>query len=99
RVEARIGERLLRRADRALEQVVRELLELRARQLQVEVLGALSGRGDEREVDLRRHRRAELDLRLLRGLVEALERHWIDAEIDALVALELGDHPVDDRLV
>ena len=34
-------ERLLGRADRALEQVVRELLELRARQLQVEVLRAL----------------------------------------------------------
>ena len=35
-----VGERLLRRADRALEQVVRELLELRARELQVEVLRA-----------------------------------------------------------
>ena len=41
RVEPGVGERLLRRADRALEQVVRELLELRARELQVEVLRPL----------------------------------------------------------
>ena len=65
--------------DGALEQVVGELLELRARQLQVEVLGPLGRRGDERQVDLRRHRRGELDLRLLGGLVEALERHRVGA--------------------
>ena len=41
----------------------------------------------------------QLDLRLLGGLVEALERHRVGDEVDALVALELGDHPVDDRLV
>ena len=76
-----------------------ELLELRPRELQVEVLRAVLRRGDERQVDLRRHRRAELDLRLLGGLVEALERHRVDAEVDALVALELRDHPVDDGLV
>ena len=40
RVEPGVGERLLGRADGALEQVVRELLELRARELQVEVLRA-----------------------------------------------------------
>ena len=83
----------------AVEQVVCELLELRARQLQVEVLRPVLGRGDERQVDLRRHRRRQLDLRLLAGLVQALERHRVDAQVDALVALELRDHPVDDRLV
>ncbi len=56
-------------------------------------------RGDEGQVDLRRLRRAELDLGLLRRLVEPLERHLVLREVDALVALELGDHPVDDRLV
>ena len=74
-------------------------LELRARELQVEVLRALLRRGDERQVDLRRHRRRELDLRLLRRLVEPLQRHLVGGEVDALVPLELGDHPVDDRLV
>ena len=89
----------LRRADRALEQVGGDLLELRARELQVEVLRAVLRRGDERQVDLRRHRRGQLDLRLLRRLVEALERHAVRREVDALVLLELRDHPVDDRLV
>ena len=98
-VEAGVGERLLRRLDRPLEQVGRDLLELRPRELQVEVLRALRGRGDERQVDLRRHRRRQLDLRLLRGLVEALERHLVLRQVDALVLLELAGHPVDDRLV
>ena len=98
-VEAGVGERLLRRRDRALEQRVRELLELRAGELQVEVLRAVLRRGDERQVDLRRHRRRQLDLRLLRRLVQPLQRHRVGAQVDPLVALELGDHPVDDRLV
>jgi hypothetical protein len=98
-LDACVRERLLRRLHRPLEQGVRQLLELRPRQLQVEVLRALLRRGDERQVDLRRHRRAELDLGLLRRLVQALQRHRVGAEVDALVALELRDHPVDDRLV
>ena len=98
-VEAGVGERLLRRADRPLEQVGRDLLELRPRELQVEVLRAFRRRRDEGQVDLRRHRRRQLDLRLLGRLVQALERHLVDREVDALVALELGDHPVDYRLV
>ena len=61
--------------------------------------GAFLRRGDERQVDLRRHRRRQLDLRLLGRLVEPLERHLVGGQVDALVLLELGDHPVDDRLV
>ena len=97
--EACIGERLLRRPDGSLEEVVRELVELRPRELEIQVLRTLRRRGDERQVDLRRHRRGELDLRLLAGLVEALQCHRVLTEVDALVALELRDHPVDDRLV
>ena len=99
RRESRVGESLLRRSDRPLEQVVGQLVELRPGELQVEVLRALGGRGDERQVDLRRHRRRELDLRLLAGLVEPLERHRVLRQVDPLVALELRNHPVDDRLV
>ncbi len=40
-VEAGVGQRLLGRADRALEQLGGELVELRARELEVEVLRAL----------------------------------------------------------
>ena len=99
RVEPGVRQGLLGRADRPLEQVMRQLLELGARQLQVEVLRALGRGGDERPVDLGRHRRGELDLRRLAGLVDALERHRVDGQVDPLVALELRDHPVDDRLV
>ena len=95
-VEPGVRERLLRRADRPFEQVVRQLLQLRARQLEVEMLRALRGRGHERQVDLRRHRRGELDLRLLRGLVQPLEGHLVLRQVDPLVLLELGGHPVDD---
>ena len=49
---ARVGEGLLGGAHEALEQVVRQLLELRPRELQVEVLRAALVRRDERQVDL-----------------------------------------------
>ena len=95
-VEPGVGDHLLRRADRPLEQVRRQLEQLRARELHVEVLRAL---GDERQVDLRRHRRGELDLRLLGGVVEPLERDRVLREVGAVVLLELRDEPVDDGLV
>ena len=41
----------------------------------------------------------ELDLRLLRRFLEALQGHAVLAQVDALVALELVDQPVDDHLV
>ena len=78
---------------------MRELIELRPRELQVEVLRAFGGRGHEGQVDLRRHRRRQLDLRLLRGLVQPLQRHLVRAQVDALVLLELGQEPLNDALV
>ena len=41
----------------------------------------------------------QLDLGLLRRLLEALQGHLVGAEVDALLVLELGDQPVDDPLV
>ena len=41
----------------------------------------------------------QLDLRLLGGLLEALERLRVLREVDALVLLELGQQPLDDALV
>ena len=94
-----VVERLAHRRDDAVEQGARQLGELGAREAHVEVLGAALVGGDERQVDLRLLRRRELDLGLLGRLVEALERHRVRLQVDALVALELGDQPVDDRLV
>jgi hypothetical protein len=97
--EPGVLERHLHRRDRALHEVVDELLELGARELDVEVLGArLVGR-DEGQVDVGRLGRRQLHLRLLRGLLEALERHRVLRQVDALVALELLHEPVDDALV
>ncbi len=96
---ARVRQGLLGGADEALEQIVRQLLELRAAELQVEVLRPALVGGDERQVDLRRRGRRELDLGLLGGLVEALQGHLVLAQVDPVVALELRGHPVDDRLV
>ncbi len=51
------------------------------------------------QVDLGLARRRELDLRLLGGLLEALEGLLVGAQVDALVLLELGQEPLDDALV
>ena len=59
-----------------------------------------SGRGgDERQVDLGLLDLAELDLRLLGRLLQALRGHAVGGEVDAVRGLELLDEPVDDPLV
>ena len=94
-----VVQRLAHRGDHASEQVGGQLVELRARHAQVEVLGAGRVGRDERQVDLRLLRRRELDLRLLGRLVQALQGHRVLLEVDALVLLELGREVVDERLV
>ena len=99
RLEAGVRQRLLGRADRALDQVMRQLGQLRPAERGVEVLGPVRVGGDERQVDVGRLRRRELDLGLLGRLVQALQSHRVLAQVDALLALELGREPVDDGLV
>ena len=93
------GERLLRRTDGLLQQIVDELLELRARQLHLQVLRAGLVRGDERQVDVGLHHRGELHLGLLRRFLQPLQRHPVLAQIDAVALLELAGDPVDDALI
>ena len=76
-----------------------ELLELRARDRRRQVLGPRRVGGDERQVDLRRRRRGELDLRALSRLVEPLQRLRVVAQVDAGVVFELVREVVDDPLV
>src|SRR5579875_1047136 len=99
RLEPRVLERVAARFDGLLDQVVDQRLELGARHLDVEVLGAGLVGGDERQVDLGLHRRRELDLGLLRRLLEALQRQPVVAQVDALLLLELVGEIVDDALV
>ncbi len=51
------------------------------------------------QVDLGLAGRAELDLRLLGGFLQALERLLVLAQVDPLVLLELGQEPLDHPLV
>src|SRR5439155_5603596 len=100
-VRAHLGvlEALAHRRRRLLDEVADELLELAARERDDEVLWTGLVRGDERQVHLALHRARELDLRLLRGLLQTLERLTILPEVDALIFLELLDEPVDDPRV
>ena len=75
--EPGVLDRLLERLAAALEQVGGELLELRARQLLVEVQRAFGGGGDERQVDLRLLHLRQLDLRLLGRFLQPLQRHVV----------------------
>jgi hypothetical protein len=99
RRHARVLQALAHGRHRALQEVPHELLELRAAQLQVQVLGAGGVGGDEGKVDLRLRGGGELHLGLLRRFLEPLEGHLVLAEVDALVLLELADDPLDDALV
>ncbi len=56
-------------------------------------------RRDEGQVDLGLLRARELDLRLLRGLLQTLKGHAVVLQVDALVLLELLDEPIDDPRV
>src|SRR6202030_3254677 len=85
--------------DGALDEVVDQRLELGASQLDVEMLRPGLVGGDEGQVDLGLHRRAELDLGLLRRLLEALQSEPVAAQVDALLLFELIGEVVDDALV
>ena len=82
-----------------LDEIRGELLELGPRQLHVEVLRTLGGRGDERQVDRRLLNRGKLDLRLLGSLLQTLQRHLVVRQVDAFGVLEGLHQPVDDALV
>ena len=70
-----------------------------AREHGVEVLGPGGVGGDEGQHDLGLLRGGQLALGLLRRFLEALQGHAVLAQVDARLALELLDQPVDDALV
>ena len=63
------------------------------------MLGSTGVSRDERQVDVSLLERGELDLRLLGGFLQALQRHAILAKIDTFRLLELIGQEVDDDLV
>jgi hypothetical protein len=97
--DAAVLEHRLERRLGAVEQVGGELLELAAGQLLLEVERAALAVGDVGEVDRGLGARGQLDLRLLGSLLEALLGDLVGTEVDAVVVLELLDHPLDDAVV
>ena len=75
--------------DGAGHQVLDQGFELGPRHLHGEVLGPARIGRDEGQVDLGLHRARELDLGLLRRLLESLERELVLAQVDAVLLLEL----------
>ena len=99
RLHACVGEGLLQRTHRLVDDVADELLELRARQRHGQMLRTGLIRGDERQIDVGRCGRGELDLCFFSGFLQPLQGHLVLRQIDALIFLELFDDPVDEALV
>ncbi len=76
-----------------------QLLELRPRQRNLQVLGTVLVGGDERQIDGRFHRAGKFDLGLLGGFLQALQGHRVFAEVDAFGALEFVGQEIDEDLV
>ena len=95
----RVFQRLLYRLHRALEQIVHQLFEAGARQLQLHVDRPARSRGDERQVNLRLHHLRKLDLGLFGRFLQPLQCHAVLAQVDVVLFLELIDEPVHDPLV
>ncbi|KAH6607458.1 hypothetical protein Trco_003771 [Trichoderma cornu-damae] len=91
-LEAGVLEGLANGLDGSVDEGLNHLLELRASELQVDVLGAGSVGGDEGQVDVGLERRGELNLGLLGSLADALDCHTIAGKIEARGLLELGHH-------
>ena len=77
------------------DQIVDQRLELGARQLHRQMLRAgLVGR-DERQIDFGLRGRGQFDLGLFGGLLQALQRKLVVAQVDALLLLEFVGQIVD----
>ena len=94
-----VGHGLLAGAHGALHDILDHLLEAGAGQLHLQVLGAAGVGGDEGQVDFGFEQRGELHLGLLGGFLQTLQGHLVLRKIDAVLAFEFGDDPIDDALV
>jgi len=74
---------------RLIHQIVCELIELRTGDRHIKVLRAGRVRRNKRKVHVGLRHAGKLNLRLLRGFLQALERHAVRRKIDAAFALEL----------
>src|SRR5262245_14749207 len=97
--ESGILERGSARLDRLLDEIVHQRLKLGPGDLDIEMLWTGLVGGNEGQVYLSLQRAGELDLRLFRRLLEALQRQPVAAQIDAVLLLELIGQVIDDAFV
>ena len=90
---------LLDGAGGRFDQMRGQLVELCAGEGEVEVLRAGGVGGDIGQVDVGGGHAGQLDLGLLGSLLQALHGDLVAAEVHAVGALELADHPLHDALV
>ena len=94
-----VGQSLLARLKRALDQVGNHLFKVGAgdRFHEVERRGrpAFHPRGNERQVDFRGLRARQLDLGLFGGFLQPLQRQLVGLEVKAFLGLELVGQPFD----
>ena len=98
-LQSGVAQCVLARHKASLDEAVSQLFELGARECLDQVLGHAAHRHDVGEVDLRRGRAREFDLRFFGSLLQALHGHRVGGEVGALVVLEFLHEPVDDHLV
>ena len=97
--DAGVLDDLVERRLAAVQQVRGQLLELRARELLVQVQRALGAGGDVGQVDRGLGGAGQLDLGLLAGLAQPLHGHLVLGQVHAVRVLELGHQPLDDLVV
>ena len=98
-LEPGVAEGLAHGAGGLFDQVVGELVELRAGERDVEVLRAVRVRGDVRQVDVGAGHAGEVALGLLGGLTQALHGNAVRGEVDAVGLFEFVHQPAGDALV
>ncbi|EIL95189.1 putative NAD-specific glutamate dehydrogenase [Rhodanobacter spathiphylli B39] len=97
--QAGVIQRGAARIDGALDQILDQRLELGPGQLDVEVLRTRGVGRHVRQVHVGLVVRGQLDLGALGGVLQALQRQRVLAQIDALLLLEFLDQIVDDAHV
>ena len=98
-LELCISKCFLARRSKTLEQVLAEFLKLGARQRDLQVLWTILIRSDEWQVDGGLYLRGEFNLGLLGSFLQALQSHWILADINAFLLAEVFRQEVDELLV
>ncbi len=97
--QAGIFQRGLHRADGTLHQIGGQLIELRAGQGDVKVLGAVGVGGDEGQVDVGGHDAGQVNLGFLGGFLQALPGHAVLLQVNAVFFLEDFGDVVDHAVV